>query len=59
MEHQKLDILADEITKRYQEMVQEVENNPNITEAEKELQRKIIYNNIMENMINEMQTDSK
>ena len=59
MEHQKLDILADEITKRYQEMVQEVENNPNLTEAEKELQRKIIYNNIMENMINEMQTDSK
>ena len=57
--NQKLDILADQITTRYQEMVKEIENDSTLTEAQKDVKRKEIYNNILENMINEMQLDSK
>ena len=50
--NQKLDILADQITTRYQEMVKEIENDSTLTEAQKDVKRKEIYNNILENMIN-------
>ena len=57
MQHQIIDILANEITKRYNEKAKEMENNPTLDDDTKERIRKEIYNEIIEHMIDELQND--